>query len=80
MTLPRLHSSNVEVLVKLSERRDQWLFVHRAILGAASPGLRASLSNERAATSKLDTIVLSITSEMVHVRNLALKKVRGTIF
>lgn len=67
------------VLIKLSQRRDQWLHVHHAILSAASPVLRTSLSNVWAATSKLDTIVHSVTSEMARVRTLALKKVEGTI-
>ncbi|KAM0721387.1 hypothetical protein Q7P37_002311 [Cladosporium fusiforme] len=77
-TLPALQFQDGDFLVKLSEDPQHWLFLHGAVVAAASRVLGAGSSVEWAKCSKLDTITHPTTGKKVQVRTLALCVLEGT--
>jgi hypothetical protein len=78
--LPDLSFETGDLIIKLSNDREDWLLVHSEIVAASSPMLAASLSSAWAECAQLDTIKHPVTGEERQVRSLALKQLEGTFF
>ena len=78
--LPDLRFETGDLIIKLSNDREDWLLVHSAVVAASSPMLAASLSSAWAECAQLDTIKHPVTGEDRQVRSLALKRLEGTFF
>jgi hypothetical protein len=80
LELPDLRFETGDLIIKLSNYREDWLLVHSEVVAASSPMLAASLSAAWAETAQRDTIKHPTTGEERLVRSLALKQVDGTFF
>jgi hypothetical protein len=80
LELPDLRFETGDLIIKLSNYREDWLLVHSEVIAVSSPMLAASLSAAWAETAQRDTIKHPTTGEERLVRSLALKQVDGTFF
>ncbi|KAM0690047.1 hypothetical protein Q7P36_008814 [Cladosporium allicinum] len=78
--LPDLRFETGDLIIKLSNDREDWLLVHSEVVAANSPMLAASLSSAWAECARLDKIKHPATGEERLVRSLALKQLEGTFF
>ena len=78
--LPDLRFETGDLIIKLSNDREDWLFVHSEVVAANSPMLAASLSSAWAECARLDKIKHPAAGEERLVRSLALKQLEGTFF